>query len=107
MSSKKIHTPCLVKKWCGTAGGGTGNWAGHGVRDRSDAASVKRHTKHQMNRGWEMVTWDVNHEENEIVSGEKTLVAGLWQYDAFWIWVINNKKNNWNLWKYVNYLWYK
>ena len=67
-------------------GDGSGNWAGHGVRDRSDAASVKRHTKHQMNRGWEMVTWDVNHEENEIVSGEKTLVAGLWQYDAFWIW---------------------
>ena len=67
-------------------GDGSMNWVGHGVRDRVDAASVKRHTIHQMNRGWEMVTFDVNHEENAIVSGEKTLVEGLWQYDAFWIW---------------------
>ncbi|MDO4511469.1 MAG: N-acetylmuramoyl-L-alanine amidase [Bacteroidales bacterium] len=67
-------------------GDGSQNWVGHGVRDRSDAATVKRHTKHQMNRGWEMVTFDVNHEENAIVSGEATLVAGLWQYDAFWLW---------------------
>lgn len=67
-------------------GDGSGNKVGHGVRDKSDGNSVKRFAKHQMNRGWEMVTWDVNHEENEIVSGEKTLVAGLWKYDAFWIW---------------------
>lgn len=67
-------------------GDGSGNWVGHGVRDRSDAATVKRYTKHQMNRGWEMVTFDVNHDQNEIVSGEKTLVEGLWMYDAFWIW---------------------
>ncbi len=67
-------------------GDGSHNWVGHGVRDRSDAATVKRYTKQQMNRGWEIVAYDVNNEQNEIVSGEKTLVEGLWQYDAFWIW---------------------
>ncbi len=67
-------------------GDGSHNWVGHGVRDRSDGASVKRYTKHQMNRGWEMVTFDVSNDQNEIVSGEKTLVEGLWMYDAFWIW---------------------
>lgn len=67
-------------------GDGSHNWVGHGVRDRSDGATVKRYTKQQMNRGWEMVAYDVNNDQNEIVSGEKTLVEGLWQYDAFWIW---------------------
>ena len=74
----------IIQTYC--YGDGSGNWVGHGVRDRSDGATVKRYTKQQMHRGWEIVAWDVNNTENEIVSGEATQVAGLWMYDAFWIW---------------------
>ena len=74
----------IIQAYC--YGDGSGNWVGHGVRDRSDGATVKRYTKQQMHRGWEIVAWDVNNTENEIVSGEATQVAGLWMYDAFWIW---------------------
>lgn len=66
-------------------GDGSQNFVGHGVRDRADGASVKRHTVHQMNRGWEMVAFDVNNDEVELVSGTATQVTGLWQYDAFWL----------------------
>ena len=66
-------------------GDGSQNFVGHGVRDRADAASVKRHTVHQMNRGWEMVAFDVNNDQVELVSGSKNQVEGLWQYDAFWL----------------------
>ena len=66
---------------------GSNNYAGIGVRDRSDNATVKRYTKKQMDfRGWDIVTWDVNNDSCEIVSGENKLVAGLWQFDAVWLW---------------------
>ena len=53
---------------------------------RNDNASVKRYTKQQTHRGWENVCWDVNNQECSIVSGEKTMVEGMWKYDAFWVW---------------------
>lgn len=66
---------------------GSNNYAGISVRDRSDNATVKRYTKKQMDfRGWDIVTWDVNKDSCEIVSGENKLVAGLWQFDAVWLW---------------------
>lgn len=68
-------------------GDGSNNYAGIGVRDRSDAASVKRYTKKQLDfRGWDVVAWDVNNDSCDIVSGEKKLVEGLWMFDAVWLW---------------------
>lgn len=67
-------------------GDGSNLYAGHGLRMRNDNASVKRYTKQQTHRGWENVCWDVNHQECSIVSGEKTMVEGMWKYDAFWLW---------------------
>ena len=67
-------------------GDGSNLYAGHGLRMKNDGASVKRYTKQQTHRGWENVCWDVNNEECSIVSGEKTMVEGVWKYDAFWLW---------------------
>ncbi|MBQ0069997.1 MAG: hypothetical protein KBT09_09660, partial [Bacteroidales bacterium] len=67
-------------------GDGSNMYVGHGLRMRNDGASVKRYTKQQIHRGWENVCWDVNHQECSIVSGEKTMVEGMWKYDAFWLW---------------------
>ncbi len=67
-------------------GDGSNMYVGHGLRMRSDAASVKRYTKQQIHRGWENVCWDVNNQEAAIVSGTETMVTGMWKYDAFWIW---------------------
>ena len=67
-------------------GDGSNMYVGHGVRMLDDAASVKRFVKQQVNRGWENICWDINHEECSIVSGTKTLVTGQWKYDAFWVW---------------------
>ena len=68
-------------------GDGSEQFVGHGVRWRNDEASVKRHTTQPMVRGWEMVAWDVNNEESEIVSGTETWITDAqWKYDAFWFW---------------------
>ncbi len=67
-------------------GDGSNVYAGHGLRMRSDAASVKRYAKQQTHRGWENVCWDVNNQEADIVSGTETMVTGMWKYDSFWIW---------------------
>lgn len=68
-------------------GDGSGNRVGHGVRWRTEGGYVKRHTTDYVNRGWDLISWDVNNEEGEIVSGTQTLVTdGMWCYDAFWIW---------------------
>ncbi|MBQ7690046.1 MAG: Ig-like domain-containing protein [Muribaculaceae bacterium] len=68
-------------------GDGSEQYVGHGVRWRNDEASVKRYTRQPVVRGWEMVAWDVNNEESEIVSGTETWVTDAqWKYDAFWFW---------------------
>lgn len=61
-------------------------YTGHGVRVRDDGGSVKRYTKKQMHRGWDVVAWDLYNDSCDIVSGESRLVSGTWRYDAFWIW---------------------
>ena len=84
-SSKTKLKNSVLQAWF--FGDGSNNFVGHGIRWRNDEASVKRYTKKQMHRGWEMVVWDVNNEECEIVSGSQTLVTDAqWRYDAFWLW---------------------
>ena len=65
-------------------GDGSNMYVGHGIRAQVDG--VKRYTKQQIHRGWEMVAWDVNNDSCEIVSGTVQLVTSPWKYDSFWIW---------------------
>ena len=65
-------------------GDGSGLYAGHGIRASVDG--VKRFTKKQLNRGWDVVAWDVNNEECDNVSGSNTLITSTWRYDSFWLW---------------------
>ena len=68
-------------------GDGGNHYAGHDVRHRNDEGSVKAHIVDLMHRGWQNVTWDLNHEaSNFVLSGTDSIVAGPWRYDAFWIW---------------------